>query len=234
VDHMDDYVTTDDPHVNATIVGHAFYLAAEGTARLGLEGIGRQTAGSIYYNAADGYFTPALTFDLARIGLWLSGRELADDVADPIRYQDCAMVINGLSEVGIGDGDRDLDCVPDDVDICPDYFNPDQADPAVCLRPFGSCQVTEDICVNYHERTAKTREGCELGGGTWMDDACPEDGAEAACVLYIGTSDIQVEVYYDVPDATEDHAFAIAQCFLRADVTGGPGVWMPEYHVPSL
>jgi hypothetical protein len=138
--------------------------------------------------------------------------------------------LNGLHDAGIGEGDRDGDCVPNDIDICPDYYNPNQADSLECLRPFGSCQITPTLCVNYHKRDDTLRNACETGGGVWTEDACVEEEADAACVLFIGSESIQIEVYYDV----RDQALTALQCFLRDPTTGGPGIYTPAYIRPTL
>lgn len=230
-DHMDDYVAGGDPHENCTIFSHGYYLLTAGP--VDLRPIGMTKSQHMYFKAAREYFGGAVNFDLAKVSLWLASLDMISRREQGLSYYDCGSMHNALDAVGIGTGDMDRDCFPDDLDICPTIYNPDQSDPALCIRPFGSCLLTDALCNNYHYRDEALRTGCELGGGVWSEDSCVEEMAQAACVLFVGSDKIQMEAYYDIPDDTA-RAFIFLECLTRPRSTGGPGIFLPTYVRPTF
>ncbi|MEM9188527.1 MAG: M4 family metallopeptidase [Myxococcota bacterium] len=138
-------------HVNANITNHAAYLAIHGGLgpnRDTVRGVGQAKGEQIWYRALTRYLTPSADFPRARIALWRAAKHFADRNMHGMTHRDCAQVLRAFHSVGIGEGDFDEDCVPDDVDNCSTQYNPDQAPVADCNRcgdhnTCGMCAATD-------------------------------------------------------------------------------------------
>jgi len=115
-------------HINATIIGHAAYLATEGGSAEGITvtGIGAEVVQAVFWRALRRYVRPFTSFIVFRDKMRRACRDLIDDGV--ATYRDCGAVINAFAAVGLGTEDSDNDAIDDDWDNCPERYNPKQED----------------------------------------------------------------------------------------------------------
>jgi len=137
-----DWDSYPDPHINGLKIGHAAYIAAHGGSGTDEDGNpvtvtpapgGDNAVAQIFYD----------TIQTGKISGFPSEENLKDAIIDDasdasnpddphslngqtIDPHDCGAVMNGFAAVGLGEGDRDNDCVVDLQDDCPDDYDPKQ------------------------------------------------------------------------------------------------------------
>ncbi|MEM9188526.1 MAG: M4 family metallopeptidase [Myxococcota bacterium] len=152
-------------HVNVGILNHATFLmteGGEGPTGVQVQGIGVKKAEQVFWHAIP--FLPyGADFNDFRFALRRAVTRFALRGEREFTFNDCGSVVNALHAVGLGTGDRDRDCFPDDDDNCPDFYNPrsqGQADACGC----GSLTT----CA-----TCAQANGC-----TYCDGTCVSEGSQ--------------------------------------------------------
>jgi hypothetical protein len=227
IKHIDDRLESLDVHANSGPWAYAFYLLAMGSPADGIAGIGLEKARQILFTLVDRFMSSAMSAAQMVNALWLTTLELITAIEHALTFEDCGSILNALSMVGLGVPDRDNDCFPDSIDTCPDTYNPEQLSTTAltCRLPIASCRIAEGLCINEVSEDPAIRDGCELGGGEYLDLLCTDEGADSACIVPVSDG-VRVEVYYDMPEDNEARLLAAKQCFLR------PGIYLPVYQLP--
>lgn len=169
--HKDDWVTVPiarwtaergdgQMHNNGTVIGHAFYLMAEGCPRssggpteyckrVGY-GMGAEKTLTLAYKIVTEMLTPTSDLDGLRAAAVTACR---DKLTGMYRFQprDCGVVINAFNAIGVGREDEDLDGIENGEDNCGNIYNPKQEpskdDPSIgeaCISDDGTTIVSGD------------------------------------------------------------------------------------------
>lgn len=153
-------------HSNSGILNHAHYLAAVGGTHASrgtsVTGVGVGKLERILFEAM-AMLRPSMGFGAWRSDVLFTCRAFAEVGfsvgGGAIAYEDCGRILNAFAAVGVGARDRDEDSFDDDVDNCPNDFNPTQDPEDECVRdPYVHCRA-------FRYRTAfdRFREGVDIG-----------------------------------------------------------------------
>ncbi|MFK7991451.1 MAG: M4 family metallopeptidase, partial [Sandaracinaceae bacterium] len=172
-------------HINATIVGHAMYLASEGSASAVDAGAGCDSEIEVRPLGTEKVqlFAATALLLVQRTTTFADHRENMDascrlmahhrvtplGASSPVVDQDCISLRNAFARVGIGAADRDYDGVLDPLDACPEDPTQSEAGSDCADEPTDPPLAALDITVCQWQRHRV------VGDGTFEDDFCDYD-----------------------------------------------------------